>query len=297
MRSFPGNQDNVLNEGVVSFYSAQAESMLTQYENINHLLGPTKDWTHPGTLCEELLRHFLRQTLPPRMAVDKGYFFGRTEIDGTQTHSPEIDILIHDRQRYQTVFRMGDFVIVQPKAVIGIIQVKRALTPGQLWKGLSNVVRAKQQLVTLLSQPGSHPVMPRVFSGVVAFADRLGDHLPKYQTKLYDCYKKYRDADSLYKTPISLFVMPDFIASLSNLFCLDIRAPEENVRYAVYKSQTQDEPRRNLALQAFLFAIARTDPDSATWPPLAFPLEMPSIGTFAVLETVEQLAEHQHRKG
>ena len=72
-----------LSEGVIQFYSSQAELLIAQYEHINHLLGQTTDWTHPGTHCEVLLRDFLRRHLlfqqldlfPPRTeSVNAGGF-------------------------------------------------------------------------------------------------------------------------------------------------------------------------------------------------------------------------------
>jgi hypothetical protein len=68
--------------GLIDYYSSQAELMLAQFENINRLLGPTTDWTHPGDLCEILLRDFLRRFLPPSLSVDKGYFYGRSTMEG-----------------------------------------------------------------------------------------------------------------------------------------------------------------------------------------------------------------------
>src|ERR1700722_10562772 len=111
--------------GLLEYWSSQAELMLAQFENINHLLGPTKDWTHPGDFCEVLLRDLLRRFLPPWVSIDKGFFYGRTPLEGKDTHCPEIDLLIHDTQHYRPLFRMDDFVIVQPQAVRGMIQVKR----------------------------------------------------------------------------------------------------------------------------------------------------------------------------
>ena len=85
-----------LGQGLVDFYSSQADLMLAQYENINRLLGPTTDWTGPGTHCEALLRDLLRRFLLKDAAVDKGFIFGRCDHNGIERHSPEIDILIHD---------------------------------------------------------------------------------------------------------------------------------------------------------------------------------------------------------
>lgn len=125
-----------LGPGLLKYYSTQAELMLAQYENINRLLGPTDDWTHPGDFCEILFRDFLRKFLPPNLSADKGFFYGRATLEGEDTHCPEIDILIHDTQTYRPIFRMGDFVIVQPQAVRGMIQVKRTFSQTQVKKGV-----------------------------------------------------------------------------------------------------------------------------------------------------------------
>jgi hypothetical protein len=119
------SQDDPLPKGLMSFYSSQANVMLDQYENINHLLGVTTDWTHPGTHCEVLLRAYLRRNLLQWMSIDKGYIYGLAKCGDKTYHGPEIDLLVHNTKDYSPLFRLDDFVIVQPEAVLGIIQVKR----------------------------------------------------------------------------------------------------------------------------------------------------------------------------
>ena len=78
----PTTEPHDLGPGLVEYYSSQADLMLSQYKNINHLLGPTHDWTHPGDFCEILFRDFLRKFLPPSLSADKGFFYGRATLDG-----------------------------------------------------------------------------------------------------------------------------------------------------------------------------------------------------------------------
>ena len=141
-----------LKPGLFEFYSSQAELMLAQYENIKRLLGPTTHGTPSGDLCEQLLREFLRKFLPSTVSVDKGYFYGRSILAGKDTHCPEIDILVHDSHTYAPLYRTGDFVIVQPQAVLAMIQVKLALNATEIEKGFKNVIPAKQQLLDVLGQ-------------------------------------------------------------------------------------------------------------------------------------------------
>lgn len=88
------------------------------------------------------------------MGVDKGFICGLETPDGVRTRCTEIDILIHDQRSFRPVFRVEDFVIVQPEAVLAIIQVKKRLnTSGRnpLQLGLKNVLAAKRHLFSMLA--------------------------------------------------------------------------------------------------------------------------------------------------
>jgi hypothetical protein len=193
-------QEFDLAPGLLSYYSTQAELMLVQYENINNLLGPTHDWTHPGNYCEVLFRDFLRKFLPPYLSVDKGYFYGREVIENKNSHCPEIDILIHNSHEHAPLFKMDDFVIVKPQAVRGMIQMKRTLTKEEVEKGIRNVATAKKHIIKihektpdLWREPG---LEPRVFTAVVGFGDEVGANIDFYQSILAE-FKDKGFEDSL----------------------------------------------------------------------------------------------------
>ncbi|HEV3439743.1 MAG TPA: DUF6602 domain-containing protein, partial [Gemmata sp.] len=182
-----------LGEGVLSYYSSQAQLMLALYQNINDLLGPTNDWTHPGDHCEILFRDFLRKFLPPFLSADKGFFLGRGIFENKESHCPEIDILIHNSQEHTPIFRMGDFVIVKPQAVKGMIQIKRTLTKPQARKGILNVIKAKRHLLNEYEdspQLWPNSLTPNVFTAVVGFDDKIGDDIEFYQNVLTGWVKK-----------------------------------------------------------------------------------------------------------
>ena len=113
--------------------------MLAQYQNIERLLGPTDDWTAPGTYCEILLRDLLRAYLPSYYRVDKGFIYGRRPVGNDTTHCPEIDILVHDNHGFRPILQIEDFVIVQGKATHAAIQVKRRMNNRQLSEAIENV--------------------------------------------------------------------------------------------------------------------------------------------------------------
>lgn len=193
--------------GLFEFISSQAEVMLAQYSNINRLLGPTDDWTAPGTLCEVLVRDLIRRVLPSSLSVDKGFIFGRRSKEGEEVHSPEIDVLIHDSHGYAPVYRLEDFVIVQPKSVRGVIQVKRTLDGDALKKAIDNLADAKEHLRAygVIRQPNRDD---DIFSAALFFGDALrlegGGISRTYATNI-------RRLDSVH--PIS---RPHFIGSLEH---------------------------------------------------------------------------------
>jgi hypothetical protein len=238
--------------------------MLAQYKNINQLLGPTTDWSHPGSHCEALLRDFLRRNLLQWMSVDKGYIYGRVPEGATTAHCPEIDILIHNVKDYAPVFRLGDFVIVEPEAVLGIIQVKRAFKKvadtDPLDKGLQQVIGAKQHLLDLLIQkrpknavaPNIGDLNRSVFSAVVAFDKtpdvsleeailaRFNEHLGK---------KRFGDTEMNHNASIA--VLPTFVGSLSGVSA----SARRNYRQQTYHLYDADAHQGNLNLQLLLYNL------------------------------------------
>jgi hypothetical protein len=198
-----------LRKGLFDFYSSQAMAVLQQYESIGHLLGPTSHWTAPGTLCEVLLRDIIRRMLPSSYSVDKGFIFGRRTVDGKEVHSPEIDILIHDSSQYSPVYRLDDFVIVQPAAVRGVIQVKRTLNACQLDAAIKNLVEAKEHLKAF----GSILIPYKdydIFSAAVFFGDTLKLDNEKISNSYSTSIRKLIVTDAMMR--------PHFLGSLENRF-------------------------------------------------------------------------------
>ena len=185
--------------------------MLSQYRNIEHLLGPTDDWTAPGTHCEILLRDLLRQFLPSNFRSDKGFVYGRRVYKKHTKHCPEIDILIHDNQHFRPIFQIEDFVIVQAKALHGAIQVKRKMDTKQLKDGFKNVMDAKDHFRWLCQGSLRNPTT-RFFSAVVFF-DEVAPRKDGRASKTYR-----NTINKLYKNPDSWFLAPDVFGSLQHHF-------------------------------------------------------------------------------
>lgn len=208
-------ENDSMADGLKEFYSSQVKVLLAQYRNINNLLGPTTHNTHPGTHCEVLLRNLLRRYLPNGMSADKGFIYGRVDKTGKNQHGPEIDILIHDEAYLRPLFRVDDFVIVHPKSVIALIEVKTNLENGtQLEKGIFNVVAAKQHLhrLRLNRVLGSDTSDPQPISALVAFEGNTSED--KYRTLISAALAHHSIPELEDELHSASVILPDFVGSL-----------------------------------------------------------------------------------
>jgi hypothetical protein len=274
--------DHGFKAGLFDFYASQAEIMLAQYENIVQLLGPTDDWTAPGTHCEVLLRDFLRRNLPSTFSVDKGFIYGRREVDGVSKHCPEIDILIHDTSLYRPAFRLEDFVIVQPEAVRGIIQVKRTLTAAQLGNAVRNVVEAKRFVRDCKTQP-SVP-LDQVFSAAVFFEDDISVPQNKpvsdtYKNQIVAHFSEFKDG----------FTMPNYVGSLKHLSLLFFGLNRQEMAYGVYNSVHKE---KNAGLQGFLVQLSKAVLPHGMQPRFQFPDDYRNIDHFVFYRRMKVLFLH-----
>jgi hypothetical protein len=254
-----------LSPGLVAFYSSQAELMLSQYRNIEYLLGPTKDWTAPGTHCEILLRDFLRAHLPSYYKADKGFIYGRRPVGKNDRHCPEIDILVHDNHCIRPLLQIEDFVIVQAKATHAAIQVKRGMNGGELDKALSNVIDARQHLLWMCRDISRNPL--KFMSAVVFFDEESPRKVGKPSVTYKNCIKK-RFSDST-----SWEFAPDFIGSLQHHF---YRRSSYNINHLDYAGYPSYVNGQNIAIQFLLWIITHNISGYGTQPPMVVDTMMKS---------------------
>lgn len=259
-----------LDQGVRDFYASQADALLSQWKNIESLLGPTSDYTAPGTHCEVLLRDFLRKQLPSSVAVDKGFVYGRTQRwttikeNGTENvrqveqHGPEIDLLIHDTLLHRPVFRLEEFVIVQPQAVLGMIQVKRSFQANEFREAIFNITEGKRHLLEAyfeINNNREHLPSHDVFCAAVEFeaANRQNDTFSKRLQESYDWQTKYADHHNRL-THSRTWTLPNFIGSLGGKFATKASRDEISGKqtYQVWDGQHDG---KNISLQELLIQL------------------------------------------
>lgn len=250
--------------GLVQFFTSQTETMLSQYENIEQLLGPPdSDWTWIGEHCEVLLREAIRKFIPPSLGVAKGYIHGVRRDGRKIDRCPEIDILVFDPEIAAPLFSMGDFAIVRPESVIAIIQVKRTLSETTLAKAVDNIVEGKKHIRDC-PQFGFRKRVGEVFSAVVTFEDTISDTTNGSISASYiNAIQKHITSEK------DGYVLPNFVGSLKRLFLLFTGVNNLEMGYQTFSSESDDGTNRCLAI--LLFFLCQKAKPSGNYLPPAFP--------------------------
>jgi hypothetical protein len=161
--------------GLAQYHSNETLAMLQRYDQIQNLIGAGHHALSEGNFCEDLVRAFLRETLPKRFSVDTGFVLGnRINVPWRSgnpaamhwkltTASPQLDVIVHDTDNFAPVLRTGEFVVVLPDAVRGVIEVKKNLTSGQLKTALLNLA-VTRHLVNQWRGLGTIPLFTAIFT-------------------------------------------------------------------------------------------------------------------------------------
>ena len=111
---------------VDSDYKAYHESISTELlasrNRVRYFIG-SSNWPEDGRFKEMLLMNYLKKNLPSNVSVGTGF------VKNGEETTKQIDLIVYDNS-IPTLFSEGDFVIVLPESVYGIIEVKfSTITP------------------------------------------------------------------------------------------------------------------------------------------------------------------------
>lgn len=94
-----------------------------------------------GRYVEILLLNLLKKYLPQKYAFNSGFIYAlNPSLD--QPVSPQLDIICHDRINFPVFFDENEIVVLSPKAVKCIIEVKSTLTADSL-NQILNTIRSE----------------------------------------------------------------------------------------------------------------------------------------------------------
>ncbi len=183
------------------FLISTSQEIMAVKDRVRFLIND-KNWGEEGRYKEIILREILRSFLPERYGIGTGFAICKDDKVTSQ-----IDIIIYDKFKADNnaeILKKGDFVVVESKSVVGIIEVKSSFgskifepdkkEQNAITKLLDNKQKIEQDKV--IEKNGTQ-YKENVFAGLFAFkrannyrietiTKKLKEHLQNSNTTI-DC--------------------------------------------------------------------------------------------------------------
>lgn len=120
-----------------NYFGMVAREFCARSEQIRYIMkthGPSIGVGH-----EVLLRSFLRDYLPKWVSIGHGFVRGNDGAMSNQT-----DLIIYNSTYYAPLYRIEDFVIIPPEALIASVEVKTKLKKSEFLKSISTILKLKK---------------------------------------------------------------------------------------------------------------------------------------------------------
>lgn len=105
------------------FHKTTTKELLAVKDRVRNLIN---HWGEDGRYKEVVLKTIIQRFLPRIYGIGSGFIVKQTSEIGEHQSSNQIDLIIYDKS-FPMLFQEGDFIIVTPDAVRGIIEVKSNL--------------------------------------------------------------------------------------------------------------------------------------------------------------------------
>lgn len=118
---------------LIDYHKTTSKELLALTNKVRNLI---THWGEDGRYKEAVLKNVIRRFLPEKFTIGTGFVIKQTEVRGEHLSSRQLDLVIYDNAS-PVLFKEGDFVILTPDAVRGIIEVKANLEN----QGLTDVLK------------------------------------------------------------------------------------------------------------------------------------------------------------
>jgi hypothetical protein len=167
----------------ISCLQSWSDELLSKADRVRNLIGD-KHWVSDGYHKEELVRQFLIRHLPSRLRITRGFI---CHSDHKSNVSPEIDVLISNRNLGLPWFVEGELVIVPPSCAVGQIHVKTKCES----KEVNSVL---ETTCNVFESCEMHRNGEQLWSGAVFFDDVRHENAKGHAQKLLNYIVKYLDS-------------------------------------------------------------------------------------------------------
>ena len=138
------------NSDYKAYHESVAIELLASRNRVRYFIG-SSNWPEDGRFKEMLLMNYLKKNLPSNVSVGTGF------VKNGEETTKQIDLIVYDNS-IPTLFSEGDFVIVLPESVYGIIEVKSRITSGEMISGTISNANKNGEIIGM-----------KIFNGVFGY--------------------------------------------------------------------------------------------------------------------------------
>lgn len=159
---------------VVRYQQSIAAEFDAQKDRVRFFIGD-KHWGEDGRYKEILLGDFLKSILPANVTVGTGFVRNaRNELTN------QIDLIVYKKD-YPCLFQKGDFVVLMPESVLGIIEVKSVAS--------ANILTRKEKatdksVIEICEHNGQIINNPFIFNGIWGYDSTIMIHDRLHRSKI-----------------------------------------------------------------------------------------------------------------
>lgn len=149
------------NPNYEDFLISTSKEIMAVKDRVRFLIND-KNWGEEGRYKEIILKEILRSFLPERYGIGTGFVI----CNGDKVTS-QIDIIIYDKFKTNSnaeILKKGDFVIIESKSVVGLIEVKSSFDSNIFNKKNSDGKNAIEKILD-----NKKLINNKVFAGIFAF--------------------------------------------------------------------------------------------------------------------------------
>lgn len=185
---------------IEEFHKSTANEFEAIKNRVRNLIGKA-NWGDEGRYRESILKSVIRRFLPKKYEIGTGFVVKNLERDKQPEVSKQIDIIIYDTDR-AVLFSEGDFVILLPEAINGIIEVKANIE--------------KQKLTEIIEKANSNGFFisdakiyrKEIFNGIFGYEgynseDKIIKHIDKFISKSVSKYTAKKNYNTFLVNHIS----------------------------------------------------------------------------------------------
>ena len=146
---------------LIDYHRATSNELLALTDKVRSLI---THWGEEGRYKEAVLKNILGRFLPEKYTIATGFVIKQTQNRGQHLSSKQIDLIIYDNAS-PVLFKEGDFVILTPDAVRGIIEIKANAQNQNLGEILRQANENGQFIFS-----GKDDKKPIFFNGIFSYA-------------------------------------------------------------------------------------------------------------------------------